>query len=160
MRREPTLMWQIPSSSRIRIFDAVEYVDVLVLTRALVRHRTVTDRHEFQRIVDGDVCVVQMQGLGGRFSIGAAGHGTVIHLVRSPRPEHLELGAIHLRRKCISRKRAEHNRTHSNERRNVPSVLQHPYIRACMRLIFLACGGGADPPESRAWGHPDPTDPW
>ncbi len=54
-----------------------------------------------------------------------------IHLVRSPRPEHLEPGAVHLR---------EHIRTHSNECRNVPSVLQHPDIRTCRRLIFLAPG--------------------
>ena len=51
----------------IRIFDAVEYADVLVLALALVRHRTVADRHEFQRIVDGDVRVVQMQGWVGQY---------------------------------------------------------------------------------------------
>ena len=106
----------------IRIFDAVEYADVLVLARALVRHSTVANRHEFQRFVDGNVRVVQRQGLVGAVSIGAAGHDTVIDLVRGPRPDHLELGLIHLQRKCISSKRAEHNRTHSNKRRsNAPS---------------------------------------
>ena len=48
--------------------------------------------------------------------------GADIDLVRGPRPEHLELGAIHLQRKCISSKRAEHNRTHFHKRRiNAPS---------------------------------------
>ncbi len=42
----------------IRISDAVEYADVLVLARALVRNCAVANRHEFQRFVDGNYCTM------------------------------------------------------------------------------------------------------
>ncbi len=68
----------------LRISDAVEYADVLVLARSLVRDCADANRHESQRFVDGDVCVIHVQGLVEAVSIGVAGHGTVVTLSGVP----------------------------------------------------------------------------